>query len=334
MYPGIEISVIIPVYNVERYLERCIKSIKNQQGITLQIILVDDGSTDKSGVLCDTFACDDERITVIHKKNGGLASARNAGLDIAKGKYIYFVDSDDYIVDNSLKYLYSLAEKYDAQLISCALVASESMEPISVAQKLPLCENLYNTYELMKEYVSGSRIKSLACTKLFDRKIFEKVRFEKVRAHEDSYIMHLLFGQVGKAVSTNYIGYVYYQSNGSLTRSRFNRERLTYITSGERLVEYIYDNYKELYGYALFRLVIRQLETIHIIYNELLVKEFKQDIVKTEKKLLQEVIQLEPYQVLNQSLYNKLRKYCRYKRWYHIRYFCFGLFLKIKGAIK
>ena len=113
------ISIIVPVYNVEQYLDDCLISIINQTYKNIEIILIDDGSTDKSGKICDEYAKKDSRIIVIHKENGGVSSARNAGLRIAKGAYIGFVDPDDWIAEDMYEVLYSNAKKYDADVSVC-----------------------------------------------------------------------------------------------------------------------------------------------------------------------------------------------------------------------
>ena len=114
------ISIIVPVYNVEKYLERCVKSIQNQTYSDLEIILVDDGSPDSSGALCDQYAKEDKRIKVIHKKNGGLSEARNYGIEAATGSYIMFIDSDDWIDLDMAEMLCKLSNKYDADIVECS----------------------------------------------------------------------------------------------------------------------------------------------------------------------------------------------------------------------
>lgn len=115
----IKVSVIVPIYRVEEYLQRCVDSIRNQTLREIEIILVNDGSPDKCGEMCNTFAAQDSRIKVIHKENGGLSSARNAGMQIAVGEYFSFIDSDDYIDLQMLEKLYQSAEKYDSDLTGC-----------------------------------------------------------------------------------------------------------------------------------------------------------------------------------------------------------------------
>ena len=117
MKNGIQLSIIIPVFNVEKYLEECINSVLQQTFSNFEIILVDDGSTDSSGNICDLYSQKDRRIQVIHKENGGLSSARNAGLRIAKGKYVGFIDSDDWISETMYQHLYEEAEKAAAEAL-------------------------------------------------------------------------------------------------------------------------------------------------------------------------------------------------------------------------
>ncbi len=126
------ISIIIPVYNVERYLRECIDSIIAQTYKNLEIILVDDGSSDKSGEICDEYSKKDSRIKVIHKKNGGLSDARNVALDITKGDYIGFIDSDDYIEKDMFQILYNLAEEYNAEISSISFYKMLENKVISV----------------------------------------------------------------------------------------------------------------------------------------------------------------------------------------------------------
>ena len=120
------ITVVIPVYNVERYLRKCIDTVCNQTYRNTQIILVDDGSNDGCGIICDEAARKDKRIVVIHKSNGGLSDARNRGIDIARGKYITFIDSDDYISEDYLEYLYGILKKNNAQISICGHIKTKN----------------------------------------------------------------------------------------------------------------------------------------------------------------------------------------------------------------
>ena len=114
------ITVVLPIYNVSAYLKRCIESVIHQTYENLDIILVDDGSTDDSGIICDEYASIDSRITVVHKENGGLSDARNKGIELAKGQFITFIDSDDYIDDDYVEYLYNLIKRYNTRMSICS----------------------------------------------------------------------------------------------------------------------------------------------------------------------------------------------------------------------
>lgn len=131
-----KISIIVPVYNVEKYLEKCVRSILAQTFTDFELILVDDGSPDSSGAMCDQFAKQDERVKVIHKENGGLSDARNAGIEIATGEYLGFIDSDDYIADDMYELLYTNIVKEDADLSICGIYdVYEGKEPVEKQQQ-------------------------------------------------------------------------------------------------------------------------------------------------------------------------------------------------------
>ena len=159
------ISVIVPVYNVEQYLEKCVDSIKNQSYPHLEILLIDDGATDSSGQLCDTLAETDSRIKVFHKANGGLSDARNYGLQHASGAFILFLDSDDYIHPHMIESLYEQMIKEDADVSVCNIMN------VYETGESPQCENpeLYfvmNTDEFLKEYLIGKLVPGSICNKL------------------------------------------------------------------------------------------------------------------------------------------------------------------------
>ena len=146
----LKVSVIVPVYKVEKYLDRCIKSIINQTYSDLEIILVDDGTPDKSGFMCDAYSEKDNRIQVIHKENGGLSSARNAGIKIAQGKYIGFVDSDDDVELNMFECMVEAAEKYNADfLMSDYIRIINDKEKVLVSKSLE--EGLYEKKDVIEK---------------------------------------------------------------------------------------------------------------------------------------------------------------------------------------
>lgn len=166
------ISIIVPIFNIEDYLDKCIKSILSQTYTNLEIILIDDGSTDKSGKICEYYASQDKRVKVIHKENGGLVSARKKGLEIATGNYIGFVDGDDYILETMYEKLLMAIEKSNADIIDSGYYCNGE---IRVKQEYILEKNKYDICEILKEKIMGSRIENLISpsiwSKLFRRDI-------------------------------------------------------------------------------------------------------------------------------------------------------------------
>jgi glycosyltransferase involved in cell wall biosynthesis len=211
------ISVIVPVYNVEPYLRKCLDSIINQTYKNLEIILVDDGSPDNCGQICDEYAKKDDRIKVIHKENGGISSVRNAGLDVANGEYISFVDSDDYIAENMYDGLINIAEKERADIVTCAhyIVSSEGTKTLQA-------NNIDNfTIDEIRYLVLMDKYPSCVWGKLYKAGLFKNLRFCIGIYSEDIFIMPTLFFNAKKATSTKK-PYYYYNTNQGSIMSSFN----------------------------------------------------------------------------------------------------------------
>lgn len=222
------ISVIVPVYNVEEYVEKCVLSIINQTYKNLEIILVDDGSTDNSGKICDEIAIKDNRIKVIHKKNGGLSDARNVGIDIAKGDYLGFVDSDDFLHPQHYEILIKDALKYDAGISECRFVRETIQSYESFCNKILSYESkLCSSHDaLMDLYASKENFHIMAWAKIYKRDLFKDIRFPKGRLHEDMPIMYKLYELAGKLSVTNAKLYYVSERVGSITRCQYNRFRI------------------------------------------------------------------------------------------------------------
>ena len=213
------ISVIVPVYNVESYIKRCIDSIINQSYNNLEIILVDDGSTDNSGNICDSYKKIDARIKVIHKKNGGLSSARNAGIEISNGDYIAFVDSDDFIDKEMYEDLHKNAKESGCKIVTCSYKYVYDNDKI-VNKHKKLYKKKYDFFEAIKEMNTYENFDMSACTKLFQKELFNEIRFPIGKLSEDYYIMYLLFEKAGSVyfISNDY--YNYFQRVNSITKSK------------------------------------------------------------------------------------------------------------------
>ena len=228
------VSIIIPVYNVEKYLSSCITSIISQTYTNLQIILVDDGTPDNSGEICDEFAKKDNRITVIHKKNGGLSSARNAGLDIATGDYIMFVDGDDFLVDNAVEILVSANEEYDADFVQFDTVhvtrSNYSFQRASYEYNAELLTDLRQMYWKMYKTL-GPGVS--ACTKLHKRALFDDLRFKEGIIHEDDYLTLFMLQRVKSALYLDSKLYYYIVHENSILTSSFSKKKLDVLFISE-----------------------------------------------------------------------------------------------------
>lgn len=214
------ISVIVPVYQVQEYLEKCVKSILNQTYGNIEIILVDDGSTDNSPKMCDELADSDKRIKVIHKENGGLSSARNAGLKAAQGVYVGFVDSDDWIEPDMYEYLHSLIKKYDADFAAIEMEIVKNRNKTFMQEAF--CENVLMQDELFKLFfrVTSKDIHYCVCDKLIRRdKASNFIFWEGMRFEDIDYNFNLI--QVcSKGVFSTRKMYYYYYNNSGITRNQ------------------------------------------------------------------------------------------------------------------
>lgn len=252
-----KISVIVPVYNVETYLRECIDSIINQTYKNLEIILVDDGSTDSSPAICDQYAQKDRRILVIHKGNGGASDARNAGLDVATGDYIGFIDSDDYIEADMYEVLLNNAIKYKADISCCRY--SEVYEDGSTKDYGNNIVTLYPNQEGLIEYLLGKTIDPFVCNKLYSAHMFNHVRFATgLILGEDNKANCDLFLRARSSVLDAQPKYKYRQNRpGAYTQKGIlNQERVSSIYSLETIYRDCLKNCQSLEKYVLRRQVL------------------------------------------------------------------------------
>lgn len=263
------VSIVVPVYNVERYLERCIESIINQTYRNLEIILVDDGSTDSSSEICDLYKSKDERIIVFHKKNEGLSSARNLGLRNATGDYISFIDSDDYINCIFIERLLGLCVDNDADIAQCDFLCIDEF-----SQRLPAIAStitIKQGKEFLKDYCCNYNCvkETVSWNKLQKKQIFDGISFPKGKQHEDEFVSYKLFAKSNKVVTTNEYLYYYMQRQDSIMGKGFSL--------------------KSLDGLEALKERINYLENIHL----------NKEVIATKKKLAREYL----------SDYNQIREY-------------------------
>lgn len=300
-----KISIIVPIYNVSEYVDKCLKSIIQQTYKNIEIILVDDGSTDDSGEKCDIYAKQDNRITVIHKENGGLSSARNAGLDICTGKYILFVDSDDWISKFMVEKLVNKIIEHKADIVCCEFF--EVNEKSILCSKIDAEEEIMESNEALKKLLN-SEIKDYAWNKIYKREIFSKLRYPEGRNYEDMATTYKAFMVAKKICTISDLLYYYITRNDSIVND-LNKERLlknkydAMIAYYER-IDNISKRYPQLRELVIYKFFDRALSFVEFIdknkknknakkwrketigYLNMYYKEFKLSKLVSKKEIL------------------------------------------------
>ena len=287
-----KISIIVPVYNMEKYLERCVDSILCQTYTNLEIILVNDGSSDSSPSICDKYAEADSRVRVIHKTNGGLSSARNAGLDVASGEYIGFVDSDDCISPEMYEVLLNIIKDHrvmvsgvdgfcfskDEELVNANVGKTESI----------VSQNNANYAVGLLTRTSNSSV----CSKLFDAKLFKSRRFAEGKLNEDALLLFYLFMEEKCTyVYTNMSHYYYYRREGSICRQLFGRVYISLVENNIEIEKYVQNNrlpfLKEANDAVLYACAIYIITIPHkrFLQKEEFTRMVIQEIKKREKTI-------------------------------------------------
>ncbi len=256
------ISVVLPVYNVEKFLERCVESVVNQTFTNLEIILVDDGSTDSSGHLCDELATTDSRILVIHKENGGLSDARNAGINVAKGKYITFIDSDDTVDLDMIEYLYYLIKKGPYKMALCThnIVFNEGKRILRIGNG---SEEVLDAETCIERMLYHNVIDTSAWAKLYLTSIFNNIKFPKGKLFEDIGTTYKTFIESG-CVSCGYKSkYNYYVRSNSIVTSIFNERKFDLLEMTDSMAAEVITMYPRLEKAALRRQVYARFSTLN-----------------------------------------------------------------------
>lgn len=230
------LSVVVPVYNVEKYLDRCIKSIINQTYKNLEIILVDDGSVDASGKICDKYAFKDKRINVIHKENEGLSEARNTGIKLSKGNYITFVDSDDYIDERMYEILINDLEKYDVDIASC-----DYLRIVDYSKKAKISSEvlIYSKEEALIKLLRNEEYKDYAWNKIYKKKLFDGVLYPKGRVQEDVATTYKLILNANSVSYNKSKLYFYLKRKGSILDTWNSKNELDLYTNALERYQFI-----------------------------------------------------------------------------------------------
>ncbi len=299
------ISVIVPVYNVNQYLERCLESIISQTYHNLEILLVDDGSIDGSGETCDKYALKDMRIKVIHKENGGLSSARNAAIDILTGTYITCVDSDDYVTEDYVEYLYNLLQHNHADISMCQLKKIYSDK--DKLDAVPIMTEVLNGKDAIKYYLYQKKFTASAHCKMYKCELFHSLQYPVGKYHEDMAIICQLLDLSSRIVISNQQKYYYVQREDSIMGEKFNSKKMHRIEIAEEIRSFIKKNHPDLIKAANDRCFLAAIQTfrelplernyhsyLDIIWKEI-VRYRKKVITDADAKVSHKVMALSTY---------------------------------------
>ena len=245
------VTVIVPVYNVEKYLGKCVESIIGQTYQNTEIILVDDGSKDQSGMMCDAIGRTDSRIRVIHQKNMGLSGARNSALDIMQGDAVTVVDSDDTVDTNMIENLVKDMEEYDADIVECQFYEVFG-DRVDVFDYLGDTK-VYNAEQALLIDLGSKGGSIAACGKLYRRHIFAEHRFEAGRLGEDAFAIIGSLRQANRIVIDHRPMYYYYHRNNSITTEGFSEKTLDEIEGAKRNLEIVEKEFPKAMPGAMFR---------------------------------------------------------------------------------
>ena len=317
------ISVIIPIYNIETYLDRCISSVVSQTFRNLDIILVDDGSTDKSPDICEQWVQKDKRIQVIHKKNGGLSDARNAGILNAKGNYISFVDGDDYIEPDFLEVLLALISKYGAQISEVGTRITNDQNVTLKERGIPASEICLGRIDAIKRLIIESGLYQTVWNKLYVADLVKEVPFKVGKFHEDDFWTYQVFDKVEKLAATNKPLYNYVQRKGSIMDNGYTLRRLDGLEARYERLFYL-EKYPELSDFLNEQFMFNCLWHLQSSYRYL--KEEERDAAIHYILTLKESISIVPF--------GELQANNKYKIWYELFRFCPKITAHVRNTLK
>ncbi len=238
MYVKDLISVIVPIYKVEPYLDRCLQSIVDQTYQNMEILLVDDGSPDNCPAMCDGWAKRDSRVRVIHKANGGLSDARNVGMAAATGEYMSFIDSDDWIEPEMLERLLWAMKKDQSDIAACTV--NMVWEDDSPPRLMTVQENcILNREEAQRALLRETLLKQPVWYKLYKTDLIMAIPFEVGKYHEDVFWSYQVIGLAARVSVIDYLGYNYFQRSGSIMGERYSVKRLDAVVASEQRYKYL-----------------------------------------------------------------------------------------------
>lgn len=255
------VSVIIPVYKVEEYLDRCVESVVNQTYENLEIILVDDGSPDECPKKCDEWSQRDKRIKVIHKPNGGLSDARNSGIGISKGSYLMFVDSDDWMPLDSIEILFFNLINTDSD-ISCGIIKNVfNKRNINVKSTNDVYK--YNRVDALEKLMYLHVFSNSASGKIYKASLFKNIKYPFGKHYEDLATTYKLFSKAKRIVSTTKVVYYYFQNNQGIMHKKYSTKRLEGLNFALEELDYVNKYYNSINKAAIYRLFFECLSILN-----------------------------------------------------------------------
>lgn len=286
------ISIIVPVYNVEKYISRCVESLIGQSYKNIEIILVDDGSTDESGMICEQYANKDNRIKVIHKKNGGLSDARNVAIPLSKGEYISFVDSDDWVSKFYIENLYNaITKNYSDIAMSWFENVFEdrniASKPVNILEKY----QCMNVEMCLKKMLYQDNIETSAWGKLYKRQIIEKLRYPVGKLYEDIPVTYSAITLSSKIVVIKNIDYYYFQRKDSIQNAKFNIKKMDGVKHCNDMMKKVKRGYPNLKSAAECRYISTICNILFQIRDNSYIKEKKflwNEICKYRKNVIKD----------------------------------------------
>lgn len=282
------ISVIIPVYNGENWLDRCVDAVINQTYKNLEIVIIDDGSTDTTPEMCERYCKLDSRVKVIHRQNGGLADARNAGIEYSSGEYITFVDSDDYITPDCVEYLAGLISTYGCDMSICThTVFCINEREISYENDR---EGVMTAEEALREILYHGIVDLSVWGKLYKRELFDCIKYPYGKFYEDTGTTYLLINAAKKVAYGGRSKYHYILREDSMTNAKFTTRKMDLLEMTDRMCNFISEHYPSLRSAALRRSVYARFSTLNQMIREAGYRTERRKIVKFIRKHSREVL--------------------------------------------
>ena len=277
-----KISIIVPVYKVEPYIHKCVDSILNQTFKDFELILVDDGSPDNCGKICDEYGQKDNRVIVIHKANEGISSARNAGLDIARGEYIGFVDSDDYIEKDMYEILYNICEDNKCDIASCSsIIYFQEKTVINGGHRLII----HNKEEAMRVMLEGELYDEVVWVKLFKKSVIEDIRFPVGKIYEDTAFTYKVINNSKRVATIGEPKYNYIKHENSIMSNAIQDIKIDAVIAYKDMYKFMEKKYPGLCDLVALKLANSSMIVMNLMAKKENFRDYKDNYYKVSKIL-------------------------------------------------